>query len=89
MPRLLEDRALVLEEAIQCVPEILDEMKPIGDLDGIRSTAGRAVGVEIAAVTTDQGDAGMGGEPGRDAVGGALRQEINGRRRSRSQRIVP
>ena len=71
--RLREDCALVLEEAIQRVPEILDEMKPIGDLYGSRSTAGRAVGVEIAAVATDQGDTGMGGEPGRDAVGRAIR----------------
>ena len=52
-------------------------MKPIDHLHGLGRAPANAVGVEVAPITTDHGDRRMLGQPGRDAGGRAVRQEVD------------
>jgi hypothetical protein len=52
-------------------------MKPVDDLHGRRRPPANAVGVEVAAITTDDGDRRMLGQPCRDAGSGAARQQVH------------
>ncbi len=55
----IEDGALVVEEGFDRLPEVLDEMEAIGNLDGVRCTARRTLDRGVAAIPANDGDAGM------------------------------
>lgn len=57
---------------------VVPEMPPIGDLNGLRGTAGSAFGEEGGSVAADDLDAGPLGEPGRERVRLPVRQEVDG-----------
>ena len=48
-----------LKDAFESVGQIADEMKPVGDLRGVRGTLRRPFGVTAGAVPTDDLDARM------------------------------
>ena len=52
-------------------------MKAIRDLCRLRRAAPPAFGVRAVAIAADDRDAGMRGEPGRDGVGRAHREDIH------------
>jgi hypothetical protein len=68
---------VVDEEAFQGLAEVLDEMEAIDHLDGLGRASAKAIGVEVAPIATNHGDRRMLGEPGRDAGGRAVRQEVH------------
>ena len=53
-------------------------MKAIGDLGGLRRPRCGASGIVLGTVTGNDFDSRMVTQPGRDRLGRALRQEING-----------
>jgi hypothetical protein len=61
---------------------------PVGDLDGLRSAAGGAVGTGPGTVAADDLDAGMVVQPGGQGVGGTVAQQ-RGRLVAMSIRTVP
>src|SRR5438105_2527752 len=50
---VLEDGLLVVQEALHRLTEVLDQVKTIGNLDGLRCTARRTLDVGIAAIPAD------------------------------------
>ena len=68
---------MVEQEGFQGLAEVLDEMKPVDDLHRLGRPPANAVGVEVAAITTDDGDRRMLGQPGGDTGGRAVRQEVH------------
>jgi hypothetical protein len=73
----LERRSVVEEEGFQGLAEVLDEMEAVDDLHRLGRPPADAVGVEVAPITADHGDGGMLGQPGRDAGGRAVRQQVH------------
>jgi hypothetical protein len=55
---------MVDQECLQCLAEVVDQMKAVDDLQGSGRAPANAVGVELAAIAADDGDARMRGEPG-------------------------
>jgi hypothetical protein len=57
--------------------QIGHQMKAIGDLRGLRRAAPSALGVRAVAIAADDRDTRMRGEPGRDRIGRAHREDIH------------
>lgn len=57
--------------------QVVPEVPPVGHLDGLRGTAGGAVGEEGGTVAADDLDAGSPGEPGREGVRLPVGQEAD------------
>jgi hypothetical protein len=74
---LFENGLLVVQEALHRLTEVLDEVKTIGNLHGIRGTACRAININIATIPADHRDAGMPPKPCCDGVGRAIREKID------------
>jgi hypothetical protein len=73
-----EHGALVEQELLERLAEIVQQVPAVDDLPGGGCPARRRVGVEAAAIACDRGDAGVLLEPGRDLVGVAVRQQVEG-----------
>jgi hypothetical protein len=73
----LEHRSVVEEERFQRLAEVLDQMKAVDHLHRLGCPPANAVGVEVAPIATDHGDRRMLRQPGRDAGGRAVRQEVH------------
>lgn len=58
-------------------PEVLNEVKPVGDLFGPRSTLSSGLGVEAAPIAADDFDLGMLLEPSLRARHGSDRQDVD------------
>jgi hypothetical protein len=54
-----DGRAVVLKNRGQCIGQILQEVPPVRNLKGIRSTIRDALGVGLSTITRDNLDAGM------------------------------
>jgi len=70
--------ALVEQELLERLAEIVQQVPAVDDLPGGGRAARRRVGVESAPVARDRGDAGMTLEPGGDVVGVAVGQQVEG-----------
>jgi hypothetical protein len=68
---------VIEQESFQDLPKVLDERKPVDDLHGRRRPPANAIGVEVAAITTDDGDRRRLAQPGRHAGSGAVRQQVH------------
>jgi hypothetical protein len=68
---------VVEQEGFQDLTEVVDERKPVDDLHGLRCAPANAIGVEVAAIATDDGDRRMLAQPGRHAGSGAVRQQVH------------
>jgi hypothetical protein len=68
---------MVAQEGFHGLAEILDEVKLINHLHGIGRPAANAIGVEVTPIARDDGDHRRLGQPGSDAGGGAIRQEVH------------
>ena len=73
----LERRAVVEQEGFQGLAEVVDEMKAVDDLHRLGCPPANAIRIEVTAITTDDGDRRMLGQPGRDAGGRAVRQQVH------------
>ena len=73
----LERRSVVEQKGFQGLAEVLDEMEAIDDLHRLGGPPANAVGVEVTAITADDGDRRMLGQPGRHAGGRAVRQQVH------------
>jgi hypothetical protein len=73
----LERRSVVDQKGFQGLSEVVDEVKPIHHLHGLGCPPANAVGVELAPITTDDGDRRMLGPPGREGDGRAVRPEVD------------
>jgi hypothetical protein len=65
----LQHRSVVDEERFQRLAEVLDQVKAIDHLHGLRGPPANAVGVQVAAIAADDGDRRMLGEPGHHGGG--------------------
>ena len=74
---LLDDRALMLQETVEGLAEVLHQVEAIGNLARVRCAASRSVGIESAAIPRDHAHIGECPEPGGDRVGRALGEEID------------
>ena len=68
---------MVDQEGFQGLAEVLDEMEAIDHLHGLGRPPANAIGVEVAPIATDHADRRMLGQPGRDARGRAVRQQVH------------
>lgn len=57
--------------------QVVPEVPPVGDLEGLWGAAGGAVGEEGSAVAADDLDARTLGEPGREGVGLPVGQQVD------------
>ena len=73
----LQRRSVVEQEGFQGLAEVLDEMKAIDHLHRLGCPPANAVGIEVTAIATDDGDRRMLGQPGRDTGGRAVRQQVH------------
>ena len=73
----LQRGAVVEQEGFQGLAEVLDEMEAIDHLHRLGCPPANAVGIEVAPITADHGDRRMLGQPGRDAGGRAVRQQVH------------
>lgn len=65
------------EHLLQRFPQILQEMKAVGDLRGCRSPLPRALGIGGRAITRNDLDSRMLAQPLGQSLGRALRQQRN------------
>jgi hypothetical protein len=72
----LQGRALIMQEGLDGFPQVFDQMKPIYDLDSVGRAPANAIRIEGAPIAANDGHRGMLGQPVRNEVRGALRQEI-------------
>jgi len=56
---------------------VLQQMPPVGDMDGIGRTAATAVGVARATITGDHLNTGVGAQPSCEAVGLSVGQQVD------------
>jgi hypothetical protein len=56
--------------------EVLPEVEPVGDLDGVRRSGAGTVGVGAGPVPADHLDAGMSGKPVGERLGVAAFQQV-------------
>jgi hypothetical protein len=75
--RRLQRGSLGDQEDLNGFAEVLHEMKAIDDLHRVGGPLANAVRIEGAPIPTDHGDRGMLGQPGRDAGGRTVRQEVD------------
>ena len=68
---------MVQQERFQCLAEVLDEVEAIDHLHCLRRPSANAIGVEVTAIATDDGDRRMLGQPGGDAGRRAVWQEVD------------
>jgi integrase len=68
-----------LEHLVQGAARILDEMKAISHLDGLRGSDSRSLGVRLSPVAHHHLDARMLGQPCGEGLGLSSREEINRR----------
>ena len=68
----------MIQEALEMFAQILDEMVPIRDLGGMRQNLTHGIGKSTGPISADHLNFRVGGEPGLDRFGGAVRQEIEG-----------
>ena len=58
---------MVQQESFQRLAEVLDEVEAIDHLHRLGCPSANAIGVEVTAITTADGDRRMLGQPGGDA----------------------
>jgi hypothetical protein len=68
---------MVQQGRSQCPAEVLDEVEAIDHLYRLRRPSANAIGVEVTAIATDDGDRRMLGQPGGDAGRRAVWQEVD------------
>src|SRR5215216_1154773 len=68
---------MALEEALEGLTQVLEQMKAVGDLDGMWRPAARAFGILGRPVAADHLHPWMLLEPLGKGVSGALRKQIN------------
>lgn len=73
----VDGRALVLEETLERLLQVLEDMETIHDLHRLRRPACNPVRVQVAAITGHSGDGRVSGQPCGHRVGVAIRQEID------------
>jgi hypothetical protein len=73
----LQRRSVIEQEGFQDLTEVLDEVEAVDHLHGRRRPPADAVGVEVAAIPTDDGDRRVLAQPGRHAGSGAVRQQVH------------
>lgn len=71
----VEHRAMGGEDLIQGFCQVLEEVKPVGDLDSRRCPLVSAIGVRLRPITGDDLHAGMLLEPVGQGLGGAIGEE--------------
>lgn len=59
--------------------QVLGQMKPVGNLNGLRRATSRSVGIESVPVPADGGDLRMSSQPGREGLCRTFWQEIDHR----------
>ena len=69
---------LTRQRLLERFNQVLYDMEPVGDLGGVRCAAGRSVGEAAPTVSTNDRNARVGGEPVREGLGLAVREEIKG-----------
>jgi hypothetical protein len=57
---------VIAQEGFDRLAKVLDRMKAVHDLHGVWRSSANALGVQVAPITTDDGDRRMFGEPSRD-----------------------
>ena len=67
-----------LQDPLDGGGQITEQMEAIGHLNRLRGSTGGAVGVDPAPITADDFRSGMRFQPGSQAIGGAVRQQVNG-----------
>ncbi len=60
------------------VCQVLPEVESVGDMDGVGGAEPCGLGIEGGAVTADDLDSGMRGQPGTDGLDGAVGQQVDG-----------
>lgn len=65
------------EEGLQRLGQVLEEMEPIGNLDGIRCARSSCLGIAPTAIPTDDLGMGMMLQPRDESRGLAIREQIN------------
>jgi hypothetical protein len=68
---------MALQQPLEYLAHILEQVKAIGDLDGVRGTPRGAVGVLRRAIAANVGDAGVLLQPAFDGRRRAVLQEID------------
>jgi len=63
--------------AFHGVAEVVPQVPLVGDLNGQRCAAGRAVGIAAGAVAADDLRTGAGSQPGGERIGGPVGQHID------------
>lgn len=75
--RIAGGPTMAVDDALEDVAQIAQEMPSVGDLNGLRGTASRALGIAAGPITGDHLDAGVLLEPTRNSVGAPVRQELD------------
>jgi len=65
------------QHLIQGLAGILEEVKPVGDLECLGCTLPRSFGIRLRPVSHDNLDTGMSAQPGGQRLGGPPREEID------------
>jgi hypothetical protein len=73
----LEHRPVGQQERFQRLAEVLDEVKAIDHLDSLGGSLTNAIRIEVTPITADSLDRRMLRQPGRDARGRAVRQQVH------------
>jgi hypothetical protein len=68
---------VAIKQALQCLAQILQEVKAIGDLHRLRCPFRCSIGIRSCTVAADDGDLGVLLEPSFDGCGGSIRQQVD------------
>jgi hypothetical protein len=73
----LEGRSVIEQDSFQRLAEVLHEMKPIDHLHRLGGSLANAVGIQVAAIATEDGERRVLREPGRERGGRAVPQQVH------------
>jgi hypothetical protein len=76
--RFRQGVALRLQDSLYGGGQITEQMKTIGHLNRLQGSPGGAIGIDTAPITADNFRPGMRLQPSSQAIGGAVRQQVNG-----------
>jgi hypothetical protein len=68
---------VVAQACFQRLAEIVHEMKAAHDLHGVGGATANALGIQVAPITTDDGDRRMFGDPSRDRRRRAIGPQVH------------